>query len=365
MRRARGVLGALALVLGAASAPDAQTMRIVERNSIRGDSLIDRILVGDVRDVQRMVTDWRARETELVRQLRAVSEQDLAQRRRLEEQLALHTRDGFAMMSAIQARCMDERGPRPPGYLGINLTTEFTIVDQRPRALGTRVTSVEPGSPAERAGVQRGDRVVSIGGLDARERVPEIGDQLVPGRTVLLRVERAGVPRDLSIGVAPRPAGFGDSCGEFERALLPMRLPRVGSLSFAERGVEPRRMVVESRDSLPAPTDEVRLFVFSPRTEGRTAYAFFGGAEFRELDDGWREVLGVKQGVIVSTVADGSAAATAGLRSGDVVTAVERSPVTNPMMLVQLLGSSPGESATLSVARGKDRKTVTMRWGPR
>jgi S1-C subfamily serine protease len=119
------------------------------------------------------------------------------------------------------------------------------------------------------------------------------------------------------------------------------------------------------REIAPGQGEEMRFFIFAPGAENKTAVAFFAGAEFRALDADWGEVLGVRQGVIVNEVADGSSAAQAGLKGGDVITALGRSPVASPVTLVQMLGTMEGTEATLSVVRGRERKTVTLRWGPR
>lgn len=365
-------LGAVAVGAGVFAPPaGAQQVRIVERHTLRNDSLLDRILTADVAEVKRVVTTWRDRESQLMRELRASERADASTRRRLEEQLALHARDGFAIMSAIQARCIEERVPRPAGYLGLNLTNVWTVEGERPVPLGTTVTSVEPGSPAERAGVQRNDKVLSLAGLDARERTPDVSGLLVPGRNMVVRIERGGVARDVTIAVAKRPEGFGESCGEFERALIPMRIPGPGRIIVSEPGTGTSRVLVETRETEPRRDpareqgEEMRFFIFGPGAENKTSVGFFAGAEFRMLDADWGEVLGVKQGVIVNEVANGSVCAQAGLKGGDVVTAVGRTPVVSPAMLVQMLGAMAGTEATLSVVRGRERKTVTLRWGPR
>lgn len=344
------------------------TERVVERRMQRTDSLLDGILTGDVESVKRTVTAWREREAQLFRDLRSVPEGDIPARRRLEEQLALHTRDGFAIMSAIQARCIDEGGPRPPGYLGLNITNIFRVEDGQPKALGTTVTSVEPGSPAERAGIMRNDKVLTLAGLDATERTPDVSPQLIPGRTMTVRVERAGTTREFTLTIARRPEGFGDSCGEFERELIPMRIPGPGRIVIDEPRTGGRRVIVDSREtpeSRELEGGELRILVFGPGAQNHTAMSFFAGAEFRMLDADWGEVLGVRQGVIVSDVASGSAAAVSGLKSGDVVTAVGRSPVAMPMTLVRILGTMVEREAVLSVVRAKEKKSITLKWsGP-
>lgn len=366
-RRLRLPLLAL-LAMGAAPlAPLAaqQQVRVIQRapaGSARADSMVARIFNSDVAEVKRMVSAWRAREEQLVKDLRGAGDADLATRRRLEDELALHVRDGFAMMSAIEARCVDGgSGDLPAGYLGLNLETTGRVVDNVIQEAATVVTSVEPGSPAERAGLQRHDKVLRIGGLEP-ERLGEVGAMLVPGRTLVVRAERGGVARDFPLTVARRPEGFGESCGELESALMPIRVPGAARIVVREMDGQ-RRVTVDARELPPrpaAPEGEMRIFSFN-----RGSHAFFGGAEFRDLDADWREVLGVKQGVIVNAVASASPMASAGLKGGDVVTAVGRSPVASPAALVQLLGSQAGDAVTLSVVRGKEKKTVTVRFTPR
>ena len=377
MRTTSRTLFVLGTVLTAVGAPSLEAQqpqqvrvgeRTIERRAQRGDSLIDGILTGDVQSVKRIVTNWRERESQLMRELRAVPESDVAARRRLDEQFAIHNREGFAIQSAIQARCIDEGGPRPAGYLGLNLTNVFQVENGEPKALGTTVTSVEPGSPAERAGIQRNDKVLSLAGLDATERTPNVAPQLIPGRMMSVRVEREGTAREFTLTIARRPEGFGDSCDEFERELVPMRLTGPGRIMIEQPGTGRRRVIVEDRENADPRELEggmMRIVVFGSGAENHTAISFFAGAEFRMLDADWGAVLGVRQGVIVSNVASGSEAARSGLKSGDVVTAVGRSPVAMPMTLVQILGTMPEREAVLSVVRGKKKQSVTLKWsGP-
>lgn len=349
------------LLLAAAGAEAQQPVRMTQRTNVRSDSLVKRIFNSDVPDVKRMVTEWRDREQQLVKSLRAVPPEDFPTRRRLEDELAQHTRDGFAMMSAIEARCVDGGGDLPAGYLGLNLDTSGRLVNNALEYSVTVVTSVEPGSPAEKGGLQRGDTLLSIGGLEPR-RMGDIGAMLVPGRSLPIRVERDGSAREFTLTVARRPEGFGESCGEFERALMPMRVPgRV----FVRREGAPPRVQAEGRVIGPEDPQEVRIMIFGATGERESATGFFAGAEFRELDADWREVLGVRQGVMVIKVAAGSPSATSGLKSGDVITAVDNAPVASPVTLVQLLAASQEREIRLQVVRAKDRRTITLRLGQR
>ena len=72
------------------------------------------------------------------------------------------------------------------------------------------------------------------------------------------------------------------------------------------------------------------------------------------------EYFGVKDGVLVTSVAEGSAAAKAGVKAGDVITAINGATVTDSSDLrrrTQRLND--GEEFTLTVSR--DKKTLTLK----
>lgn len=361
------LIAAVATTLAAGAS--AQNVRIVQRETVRNDSIMERILVADPAEVRRMVERWREREGQLLKELRSGVVSDASTRRRLDEELSALTRDGFSMISAIESRCRDESLPRPSGYLGVVIDQQLSLTGGGVRNGENRLTSVEPGSPAQAAGLRPGDRLLAIGGRDARVDLPDLDDLLVPGKSVSVRVERSGATRDFALTVARRPEGFGESCGEFQQLLQPLRAAGSGRLFIESRGgADPRALQGERAGVNARPLGEpeaFRFYVFGSGTGGETSGGYFAGAEFRALDDGWRDVLGVQQGVIVNDVASGSAAALAGLRSGDVITAVDRKPVTSPVTLVQLLGMSDLREVTLAVVRGKEKKTLVLRLGSR
>jgi C-terminal processing protease CtpA/Prc len=351
----------------------AQQVRVTLRDSLpRRDSvLVRRVMPQNVDELLREVMQLRERETKLAGELRAVSEQDVVTRRRLIEELQLTAKESFALMSVIEARCNAERSA-PEGFLGINLENTFeALPNGRVVMRNSVVKSVEPGSPAQGAGLAVGDRLLAVSGRSFENDLPDLTDLLTIGRRVVVRSEREGNAREVTLTVARRPESFGQTCGEFERALQPLRM--AGPARIVMEGNLPRRRPIGDSTlaaSQPrlggVPADEVQWFVFMPNSGGVTSRVLFAGAEFRTLDDEWREVLGLKSGVagvFVNEVAQGSPAAVAGLRKGDVVTAVGKSPATSPEVMVRLLNVSRDEATPLTVLRGKDRRTLT--WAAR
>jgi len=117
--------------------------------------------------------------------------------------------------------------------------------------------------------------------------------------------------------------------------------------------------------AIPAPT--VRDVVRQLLDTGRVRHAFFGvrpaplTPEIAERFD-----LRQDQGVLVLEVTPGSPAADAGIRPGDVlVRAGDRRLDTVETFLAVLRGRSPGDSLEVTVARGRDERTVTVRLGER
>ena len=107
-------------------------------------------------------------------------------------------------------------GRVPRGYLGLGMQP-VRLPDALVSRLGLAgdggaiVLMVEPGSPADRAGVLLGDVLVSLGG----EPVRDTGDVLAAlgtdtvGRELPARVVRGGEITELTVAVAERPRGGG------------------------------------------------------------------------------------------------------------------------------------------------------------
>src|SRR5690606_33083811 len=92
-----------------------------------------------------------------------------------------------------------------PGWLGIRV--DEWVEDPGAGTTILTVLQVEPGSPAARAGMRIGDRVVRINGLDANtQSLRALTRTLRTGDTVRLQIRRGGSERELAIVAAGRPA---------------------------------------------------------------------------------------------------------------------------------------------------------------
>ena len=92
---------------------------------------------------------------------------------------------------------------------------------------------------------------------------------------------------------------------------------------------------------------------------GRPVSRGYLGVGPAELDQAYQDALGVKEGVVVSTVEKGQAGDKAGIQRLDVITAVEGVPVRSPDDLVNAISSRrAGDAVKLTVHR--DGKTLAL-----
>lgn len=213
----------------------------------------------------------------------------------------------------------------------------FIGVSVRPAETGSRsddaagvvIDRVGEGTPAERAGLRAGDRVLQFGGERVRS-VPQfirLVREAPPGQQVEVIVERSGSRQ--TVHVTP----------EARRTALD-RLP----------------------DALWDLDSRLRALPWAldfDRDGWRATRARAIGLEFAALGSQLAEYFGVTRGVLITSVVADSPAHRAGLRAGDVLTAIGGRSVTSPGEAVaELRRADSGVSVEFRVTR--DRKDLTV-----
>lgn len=221
-------------------------------------------------------------------------------------------------------------------------------------AAGVLVESVEEDSPAEKAGLRKGDVVVEFDGERVRSvrQFTRLVNETPAGRQVPAAVMRDG--QRVSLNLEPRESQarvFGD---EAWRALE--------NLGDYARTVPP----LMARPTPPRPPAAPRPPA-TPRAPRPPAFeGFFWssgnqlGVSVNGLSDQLKEYFGVKDGVLVTSVTEDSAAAKAGVKAGDVIVSVNGSTVDDPSTLRERMQRlDAGVDFTLEVMR--DKKPVTLK----
>lgn len=191
------------------------------------------------------------------------------------------------------------------GWLGLNVQEVGEGESKAPV-----VVDVFAGSPAEKAGLKPGDRVVGIGGK-AVQRYQQILRKialLAPGSSVKIEVVRGGRSFDFTATLAQRPS---------LEALRAMNSGgRVDALGFAVRPIDPNAAAS----------------------------------------------LGTQPGLRIEAIVPGGAAERAGLSTGDVITEVNRQVVSTLKDLdAALAETEPGEPVLLKLNRGSSSRYVAVK----
>ena len=179
-----------------------------------------------------------------------------------------------------------------PGWIGIS------IDDEKDR--GAIVRRVEPSSPAEKAGVREGDVILEFNKQEVVgvQQLTRLVRETPVGRTVDVKIRRDNREQTLKIST--------------ERS--PMFRSKKIDLNIPDFRVWTDRVV---RDF--------------PRVEVHTVYAQ-SGIHVEQMTDQLRDFFGVatNNGVLVRSVDRGSAAEKAGIKAGDVITAIAGRNIRNP-----------------------------------
>ena len=208
-----------------------------------------------------------------------------------------------------------------PAYLGVYIR-DVTTEDVKARGLeaerGVVVEDVEPGSPADTAGLKKGDIILEYAGRDvfsAQEFRRWVADTPV-GREVSMAIWRDGSRHNVTVRIGERPgSGRGPTFGEGRRWFgLPEFSP----------GPWPR--------AVPGPE------WFPQWREGRQEDRPRLGLLVAPLTKQMAEYLGVHEetGLLVLEVSEDSPAAKAGLQAGDVILRIDGRPAQSPEDLRRL-----------------------------
>jgi serine protease Do len=196
------------------------------------------------------------------------------------------------------------------GWLGVTiqpLTPELAKAFQRGDKRGALVSSVAEGSPAQRAGLKPGDIIMDYSGrpLVKSDDLPRAVAETPVGKDVPLTITRDGKAMTVTV--------------------------KVGELNDPNRTAS---VPAESKGGL--------------------------GVSVRPLSPSLARELGLKasEGVVIADVAEGSPAATAGLRPRDVIVEADHAKVTSPEELKKSVDRKKGKGAPMLLLVNRDGQNL-------
>ena len=216
-----------------------------------------------------------------------------------------------------------------PSWLGVTLSDvsadkvkEFKLAGE----WGALIENVSEDSPAAKAGLQKGDVIVSFGGERVRSvtQLTRLVRETPAGRAVAVEIVRAGKTQTVEVTPETRRARW--ATPDIHISPMPEMAPKA------------------------MPNFNIEVF---PGSRPRL------GISADEISGQLAEYFGVKQGVLVREVAEGSAAAKAGIKAGDVITRINNEAVVDVEDLRRALSQSE-KDATVTFVRERREQTVKV-----
>jgi C-terminal processing protease CtpA/Prc len=213
---------------------------------------------------------------------------------------------------------------------------------------GAVVTEVAERSAAQKAGIKTGDVVTSFDGERVRSarQLVRLVEETPAGRTVKVAVQRAGAA--VTLDVTPEAP-------KMTRAMPGM--PSEGGNSFRFRRAPGQDS--EGPEGMPF-RFEMPAGRFDFGDESMAASRGRLGVRVQDLSEELAGYFGVKQGVLVAGVEADTPAAKAGIKAGDVITAVNGQAITEATELRREVAKvEDGKTAELAVTR--DKKALALK----
>jgi serine protease Do len=206
-----------------------------------------------------------------------------------------------------------------------------------PRGVG--ITQVIPDSPAAKAGLRKDDVVLRLDGenVTSVRKLNRLVSEIAPDHTVRISISRNGAEQEISATIGKR--NNSNNVREF-MAQQPKAWKWEGPLL--------------NRDNFPDANDNDLTFFFG---NGRRL-----GVSTMELTKQLADYFGIAggRGVLVTSVTEDGPAAKAGVKAGDVITAIDGEAVDSPGDISGAINRKKEGDVTLTVIRNRTQQTIRV-----
>lgn len=326
---------------------------------------------------------------------RALQEREMARVR--EELSRAHRELREASREIAEAhRKLADGGSKHRSMHRINLGERAVIgiVLGQESADGVKIIGVSPGGPAERAGLQVGDVLLSIRGESlaggARETLFRVMDDVTPDETIAVVANRGGEILEFDVTVERREPSSWQTMIRIPEAPLAPNAPHIvvervevpqidheainARIAAVNRELESKRFLFVSPEGgelgidgeFLQPEDfDVEIAEFSELAGHalKEANIWFGlpfaqGLELAEVNEGLGAYFKTDRGVLVLQARPDNAYQ---LEAGDVVLDIENRPVNSPADLMRALREiEPGAKIEIAIMRERKDKTLKV-----
>lgn len=235
------------------------------------------------------------------------------------------------------------------GFLGVyaeNINRENMSRYQMNQVRGVGVTQVVKDSPAEKAGLRKDDVILRIDGesVNSVRKLNRLVSEMAPDHSVRITVSRGGAEQEVTATIGKR-----------SNSSMVQGLFRGDPKSWKWEG-DPKVWKFESplfdRENLFNNRDLTFMLGNSRRIGVSTMALTKQLADYFGITGG--------RGVLVTSVTEGSPAAQAGVRAGDVITAVDGEAVDSSGELSRVINRKKEGEVALTIIRNKSQQTIRV-----
>ncbi|MGH7647914.1 MAG: PDZ domain-containing protein, partial [Gemmatimonadaceae bacterium] len=250
-----------------------------------------------------------------------------------------------------------------PGYLGVTFSASTRDVQQQGGKVLMRfdgyptIESVDPDSPAERAGVEAGDKLLALDGKDVTVGCEPFSTLLKPGSHLRLRVKRGSDSKQLSALIARRPASSWAQVWTGPTTIRVNPSPALPAQPLVALAPRSRTQDADSTD-VEVMVAPLTMSVM-PRLNG-SSLSVVAGAEVMPVGN-LADYFGVNQGVLVLRVESGTVAARSGLQDGDVIVSAGGRDVATPSAFSRAVYRASDFQLQLEILRLKKKKSILLK----
>lgn len=237
------------------------------------------------------------------------------------------------------------------GFLGVyaeNINRENMGRYRMSQVRGVGVTHVVKDSPAEKAGLRKDDVILRIDGenVTSVQKLNRLVAEMAPDHSVRITVSRGGAEQELTATIGKR------SNSGLVRDLLTGE-PKIWKWDGNDPKVWNWEGPMFGRDRLRENDGNLTFILGNSRRIGVSTMALT-----KQLAD-YFGIAGGK-GVLVTSVTEDGPAMKAGVRAGDVITAIDGEAVDSSGDLSRIINRKREGEVTLSVIRNKAQQTIRV-----
>ncbi len=234
------------------------------------------------------------------------------------------------------------------GFLGIyaeNISRENMDRYHMNQVRGVGVTQVIKDSPAEKAGLRKDDVILRIDGenVTSVRKLNRVVSELAPDQSVRVTFSRGGAEQEITATIGKR--NNTSMVGDLFRGE-----PRVWKWEGDLKNFDRKNFKFEGLDKFRDNGDLTFVLGNSRRI----------GVSTMELTKQLADYFGITggKGVLVTSVSDDGPAAKAGVKAGDVITAIDGEAVDSPGDISRAINRKKDGDVTLTIIRNKSQQTI-------